>query len=54
MLDSAIHQINDYPADKYYGNQYYYFIRSIVIQYKLLFNFRFMDFTMSVWKSMDQ
>ena len=22
MLDSAIHQINHYPAEKYYGNQY--------------------------------
>ena len=23
-LDSAIHRINDYPADKYYGNQLLY------------------------------
>ena len=23
-LDSAIHQINQYPADKYYGNQLRY------------------------------
>ena len=29
-LDSAIHRINHYPADKYYGNQYYA-IRWIVI-----------------------
>ena len=28
-LDSAIHRINHYPADKYYGNQYA--IRWIVI-----------------------
>ena len=24
MLDSAIHRINHYPADKYYGNQLRY------------------------------
>ena len=24
MLDSTIHQINHYPADKYWGNQLYY------------------------------
>ena len=30
-LDSAIHRINQYPADKYYGNQYYYTIRRTVI-----------------------
>ena len=28
MLDSAIHQINHYPADKYYGNQLRYLLDS--------------------------
>ena len=27
-LDSAIHQINHYPADKYYGNQLRYLLDS--------------------------
>ena len=28
MLDSAIHRINHYPADKYYGNQLRYPLES--------------------------
>ena len=28
MLDSAIHRINHYPADKYYGNQLRYLLDS--------------------------